>query len=77
MIRRVCCVRAGLAREKIEEALGRPLAAAEQGGPLHAPGQLESHYAPHAKMRLNARDWQAGEARLGFGTSGCAAQPVA
>lgn len=57
----------GLAREKIEEALGRSLAVAEQGGPLHAPGQLESHYAPHAKMRLNARDWQAGEARLGFG----------
>jgi len=56
----------GLARREIEEALGRELAAPEQG-PLHAPGQLESHYAPSAAMRLGARDWRAGEARLGFG----------
>jgi L-threonylcarbamoyladenylate synthase len=56
----------GLAREKIEEVLGRKLEAA-LAGPLHAPGQLESHYAPHARMRLNATDWRAGEVRLGFG----------
>ncbi len=56
----------GLARQKIEEALGRELAA-PVAGPLHAPGQLESHYAPHAKMRLNATDWRDGEAHLGFG----------
>ena len=56
----------GLIRENIEEALGRELAA-PVAGPLHAPGQLESHYAPLASMRLNATQWQEGEARLGFG----------
>jgi L-threonylcarbamoyladenylate synthase len=56
----------GLAREVIENSLGRKLLAPE-AGPLHAPGQLESHYAPHARMRLNAHDWRAGEACLGFG----------
>ena len=56
----------GLAREKIEQALGRELAA-PTAGPLHAPGQLESHYAPLASMRLNATQWREGEARLGFG----------
>ena len=56
----------GLARAKIEQVLGRKLEAA-LAGPLHAPGQLESHYAPKARMRLNAIEWRAGEARLGFG----------
>jgi len=56
----------GLSRDTIEEALGRKLAAA-QAGPLHAPGQLESHYAPRALMRLNVTQWREGEARLGFG----------
>ena len=32
-----------------------------------APGQLLSHYAPSAKVRLDARDVQAGEALLAFG----------
>ena len=57
----------GLARDAIEDALGRKLVAAESG-PLHAPGQLESHYAPRALMRLHATQWRDGEARLGFGT---------
>ena len=57
----------GLSRERIEEALGRKLEEAE-GGPFHAPGQLESHYAPHAHMRLNVEDWRPGEAQLGFGS---------
>ncbi len=56
----------GLAREKIEETLGRKLEA-PVAGPLHAPGQLESHYAPRAVMRLNATEWREGEAQLGFG----------
>ena len=55
----------GLAREIIEDALGRKLEAAT-AGPLHAPGQLESHYAPRAVLRLNAESWRAGEAQLGF-----------
>ena len=32
-----------------------------------APGMLKSHYAPNAKVRLNATDKQDGEAFLGFG----------
>ena len=56
----------GLAREIIEDALDRKLEAAT-AGPLHAPGQLESHYAPRAVLRLNAESWWAGEAQLGFG----------
>ena len=56
----------GLPREVIKEALGRKLESAT-ASPLHAPGQLESHYAPQAKLRLDASDWREGEARLGFG----------
>jgi L-threonylcarbamoyladenylate synthase len=32
-----------------------------------APGQLASHYAPRARLRLNAQNIQAGEALLAFG----------
>ena len=32
-----------------------------------APGQLASHYAPHARLRLNARIVERGEALLAFG----------
>lgn len=60
----------GLARETIESALGFALEDAETGGALHSPGQLESHYAPHAAMRLNAVQAEVGEVYLGFGASG-------
>jgi L-threonylcarbamoyladenylate synthase len=56
----------GLSREGIEQALGRKLEGAS-AGPIHAPGQLESHYAPSAQLRLNAKSFHAGEAQLGFG----------
>jgi L-threonylcarbamoyladenylate synthase len=39
----------------------------------HAPGQLESHYAPRAALRLNARDVAADEALLAFGPNALAA----
>lgn len=55
----------GLPRDMIEDVLGRKLQG-PANGPLHAPGQLASHYAPRAQMRLNATQWQDGEARLGF-----------
>ena len=57
----------GLSREAIETALGYELLMGLVAGPLHAPGQLDSHYAPRARMRLNAASWNEGEARLGFG----------
>ena len=62
----------GLEREVIEEALGLSLDGAETGGDLHAPGQLESHYAPHAALRLNAAHAVEDEIYLGFGASSSA-----
>jgi L-threonylcarbamoyladenylate synthase len=59
----------GLAREIIEVALGFRLHDAEDGV-MHSPGQMESHYAPHAAMRLNAEGAMNGEAYLGFGKFG-------
>lgn len=57
----------GLARDVIEDALDYALSGLETGGALHSPGQLESHYAPHAAMRLNADTQLEGEMYLGFG----------
>jgi L-threonylcarbamoyladenylate synthase len=53
-----------IAREEIEAVAG-PLAAA--GGAIRSPGQMESHYAPQARLRLNAARAEGGEALLGFG----------
>jgi L-threonylcarbamoyladenylate synthase len=57
----------GLARDAIEDALAMKLRDAPSGNALHSPGQLESHYAPHAALRLNAMRAEAGEIYLGFG----------
>ncbi len=54
----------GLAAEEIEAALGRTLAAAGPG--ITAPGQLSSHYAPAARLRLDAEAARPGERLLGF-----------
>jgi L-threonylcarbamoyladenylate synthase len=58
----------GLAREQIERLLEHPLAVpvVAEDAPL-APGMLASHYAPKAKLRLNAAEPRAGEALLAFG----------
>jgi L-threonylcarbamoyladenylate synthase len=56
----------GLPRATIEDCLGLALASPAEG-PLHAPGQLESHYAPHGTLRLNAESPEPGETYLGFG----------
>ncbi len=53
-----------IARQEIEAVTG-PLAPA--GGTIQSPGQLESHYAPAARLRLNASKAESGEALLGFG----------
>ena len=53
-----------IARTDIEAITG-PLAAADDK--IRSPGQLESHYAPRAALRLNAKEIRAGEALLGFG----------
>jgi L-threonylcarbamoyladenylate synthase len=56
----------GVAVEVLEALLG-PLAIGGSADRPNAPGQLASHYAPVAGVRLEAADRQEGEVRLGFG----------
>ena len=56
----------GLAVEEIEQISG-PLAGRADADAISAPGQLESHYAPNARMRLDASAARACEVLLGFG----------
>ncbi|MBC7132123.1 MAG: threonylcarbamoyl-AMP synthase [Roseovarius sp.] len=57
----------GVPQEALEAALGAPMAVAEAGDRLTAPGQMASHYAPGARVRLDALRAAPGEAMLGFG----------
>jgi len=58
----------GISREQLDVVLGKPVSI-DAGNPLApvAPGQLESHYAPNARVRLNATSAREGEVMLGFG----------
>lgn len=61
----------GVTREAIERVIGRKLeAASETGESPVAPGMLASHYAPRARVRLDATEIRAGEAALLFGRDG-------
>ena len=53
--------------DALSQVLGRPVMERKDREQISAPGQLSSHYAPRARVRLNAAEWQEGEARLGFG----------
>lgn len=60
----------GVPAEAIEAVLGAPLARAAAGdapGAPDSPGQLVSHYAPAAPVRLNAAAARADETAIGFG----------
>jgi L-threonylcarbamoyladenylate synthase len=57
----------GLPAEALEAALGKPLAIGGDAGRPSSPGQLASHYAPEAAIRLDATDARAGEVLVGFG----------
>jgi L-threonylcarbamoyladenylate synthase len=58
----------GVSRQAIEEVIGRRVMTPTRfDDQLHSPGQLESHYAPRAALRLNAAAPDAGEVYLGFG----------
>ena len=57
----------GLSRALIEQALGAELADATNEKLVRAPGALESHYAPRAKLRLDALTFGPGELALDFG----------
>jgi L-threonylcarbamoyladenylate synthase len=58
----------GLTRDTIEARLGAPLADAAPGDAARpaAPGRLASHYAPRARVRLEADAVAPGEALLTF-----------
>lgn len=62
----------GLPREEIERVLGQALVMPSPGetddAPL-APGMLASHYAPTARVRLDATTPRQGEALLAFGAA--------
>ena len=59
----------GIAAEELEAALG-PLSLGGDETRPNAPGQLASHYAPAAGLRLNAFEAQHGEVMIGFGAVG-------
>lgn len=61
-------LRAGaLPREQVESLLGESIASASKDATIVAPGMLASHYAPRAKLRLDADEPLSGEAFLAFG----------
>lgn len=55
----------GVPRAEIEALIG-PLASPRDGA-IEAPGMLQSHYAPRARLRLDAEAPRAGELYIGFG----------
>ena len=56
-----------IAREAIEAVLQAPVAVRDQPERIpNAPGQLQSHYAPRARLRLEAGDAASDEAALDF-----------
>ncbi len=59
-----------ITRDAIEAVAG-PLGLPSRSG-ITSPGQLASHYAPRARLRLNARHVEPGEALLAFGSGALA-----
>ena len=59
----------GVPREDVERVLGEPLLqAGTNNSAPQAPGMMSSHYAPNARVRLNATHVEAQEALITFGT---------
>jgi L-threonylcarbamoyladenylate synthase len=56
----------GAGLEELEEILG-PIARAQGGAEIRAPGMLERHYAPSLPLRLNAAGVAKTEALIAFG----------
>jgi len=61
----------GIARTDIEAVLGHALGEPLGSGPVRSPGMSQSHYAPRAKLRLEAATRGEGEAGLDFGGIFC------
>lgn len=60
----------GVPVEALEQVLGQPVARRDEAAAISAPGQLASHYAPAARVRLEAAEARPGEVWVGFGP-GC------
>lgn len=60
----------GVPVEEIEAVLGHPLLMPGDPAQPKAPGQLASHYAPEARLRLGAAGPLPGETFVGFGATG-------
>ena len=60
----------GVAVEDIERILGHAVLLPTDPATPKAPGQLASHYAPEAAVRLNVTSPRAGEVYVGFGSQG-------
>jgi L-threonylcarbamoyladenylate synthase len=58
----------GVPVEALEAAMGEELAVGGDAGKPTSPGQLASHYAPEASLRLNATEARDGEVLVGFGS---------
>lgn len=58
----------GIPVEAVEACLAKPLKSPQANAPLTAPGQLASHYAPYASVRLNAETAGDDTFLIGFGT---------
>mgnify|MGYP001944717599 CR=1 FL=1 len=61
----------GVPTEQIEATLGGLSLTRPTGDEITAPGMLSSHYAPQARLRLNAQQAAPGEVLLGFGAMPC------
>ena len=59
----------GIPVEALEAMFGRPLPVGGDANKPNAPGQLASHYAPEACLRLNVITPDPGEILIGFGPS--------
>ncbi|MAY61207.1 MAG: threonylcarbamoyl-AMP synthase [Rhizobiales bacterium] len=57
----------GIATSEIEKVAGRSVARPESDGRIEAPGMLTSHYAPEARVILDARTCEPGDAVVRFG----------
>ena len=57
----------GITAEQIEAVIGPVTIATDNNEAPSSPGMLESHYAPEARLRLNATSLQNDEALLSFG----------
>lgn len=61
----------GVTEEALNRVLNTRIAQRRDGDGITAPGQIRSHYAPRARVHLNAVDFEPGEASLGFGDVAC------